>query len=147
MQGKYSIATNGIKAEDVSTVQVMENHEHIKALQDQIPPESAAINLKAKRKKAKGRWLKTIDLGVGFDSNGLLREVNAALMYFAQRQQHVSITKQITSVQVSTGLSRTMESIILDPPTLLLLSCQALLLSVRACVTTNITSVSAISTN
>lgn len=67
--GKYSIATNGIKAEDVSTVQVMENHEHIKALQDQIPPESAAINLRLK-KKAKGRWLKTIDLGVGFDSNG-----------------------------------------------------------------------------
>ena len=49
--GKYSIATNGIKAEDVSTVQVMENHEHIKALQDQIPPESAAINLKAKEEK------------------------------------------------------------------------------------------------
>ncbi len=86
--GKYSIATNGIKAEDVSTVQVMENHEHIKALQDQIPPESAAINLKLK-KKAKGRWLKTVDLGIGFDSNGLLRDVNAALMYFAQRQQHV----------------------------------------------------------
>ena len=61
LQGRYNLATEGIRAEDVATVQVMENHEHVKALQDQVPPESAAINLKLKD-KAKGVWTRSMDL-------------------------------------------------------------------------------------
>ena len=86
--GKYSIATNGIKAEDVSTVQVMETMNISRHCRIRYRLNRQLSNLRLK-KKAKGRWLKTIDLGVGFDSNGLLRDVNAALMYSAQRQQHV----------------------------------------------------------
>ena len=59
LQGRYNIATDGLKAEDVATVQVLENHEHMKVLQDQVPPESAAINLKLKE-KAKGVWTKSV---------------------------------------------------------------------------------------
>ena len=55
LQGRYKIAVDGLKADDVATVQVLENHEHVKALQDQVPPESAAINLRLKE-KAKGVW-------------------------------------------------------------------------------------------
>lgn len=50
LQGRYNLATQGVKAEDVATVQVMENHEHVRALQDQTPTERAAINLKLKDK-------------------------------------------------------------------------------------------------
>ena len=31
LQGRYNLATQGIKAEDVATVQVLENHEHIRS--------------------------------------------------------------------------------------------------------------------
>ncbi|MBQ0021217.1 MAG: TonB-dependent receptor [Bacteroidales bacterium] len=67
LQGRYNLATSGIKAEDVATVQVLEHHEHVRALQDQIPPESAAINLKLK-KKVKGVWTHSIHLGGGIQT-------------------------------------------------------------------------------
>lgn len=67
LQGRYNLATSGIKAEDVATVQVLEHHEHVRALQDQIPPESAAINLKLK-KKVKGVWTHNIHLGGGMEA-------------------------------------------------------------------------------
>lgn len=88
LQGRYTLATEGIKAEDVATVQVLENHEHIKALQDQVPPESAAINLKLK-KKAKGIWTGNADLGLGADGNGPLWDAGLQAMYFGKGRQHL----------------------------------------------------------
>lgn len=88
LQGRYGLATNGIKAEDVATVQVLENHEHIKALQDQVPPESAAINLKLKE-KAKGVWTKSMDLGAGAYGNGMLWDETLQAMYFGKGGQHM----------------------------------------------------------
>ena len=87
LQGRYNLATEGIKAEDVATVQVMENHEHVKALQDQLPPESAAINLKLKD-KAKGVWTKSMDLGAGGYADGPLWDATLQAMYFSSGEQH-----------------------------------------------------------
>lgn len=87
LQGRYNLATEGIKAEDVATVQVMENHEHVKALQDQVPPESAAINLKLKD-KAKGVWTKSMDLGAGGYADGPLWDATLQAMYFSSGEQH-----------------------------------------------------------
>ncbi len=87
LQGRYSLATEGIKAEDVSTVQVLENHEHVKALQDQVPPESAAINIKLKE-KAKGVWSKSFAVALGYDDK-VLWNTEANLMYFAKGRQHI----------------------------------------------------------
>ena len=87
LQGRYNIATEGIKAEDVATVQVLENHEHVKALQDQSLSESAAINLRLKD-KAKGVWTKSLGIGLGYDEN-ILWHCDANLMYFGGTHQHV----------------------------------------------------------
>ncbi len=87
LQGRYNLATSGIKAEDVATVQVLEHHEHVRALQDQIPPESAAINLKLK-KKVKGVWTHNIHLGGGYDDHPLW-DCDAYSMNFGTRDQHV----------------------------------------------------------
>ncbi len=87
LQGRYSLATEGIKAEDVSTVQVLENHEHVKALQDQVPPESAAINLKLKEKD-KGVWSKSLAVALGYDDK-VLWNTEANLMYFGKGRQHI----------------------------------------------------------
>ena len=87
LQGRYNLATSGIKAEDVATVQVLEHHEHVRALQDQIPPESAAINLKLK-KKVKGVWTHSIHLGGGYDDQPLW-DCDAYSMNFGTKGQHV----------------------------------------------------------
>ncbi|MCQ2222557.1 MAG: hypothetical protein MJZ35_02080 [Bacteroidaceae bacterium] len=87
LQGRYNLATSGIRAEDVATVQVLEHHEHVRALQDQIPPESAAINLKLK-KKAKGVWTHNIHLGGGYDDRPLW-DCDAYSMNFGTKGQHV----------------------------------------------------------
>lgn len=88
LQGRYNLASEGIKAEDVATVQVLENHEHVNVLQDQIPPESAAINLKLKD-KAKGVWTKSADLGVGGYAKGMLWDATLQTMYFNKTEQHL----------------------------------------------------------
>ena len=88
LQGRYNLATEGIKAEDVATVQVMENHEQVKALQDQVPPENAAINLKLKE-KSKGVWTRNADLGVGGYTEGPLWDATLQAMYFGKGKQHL----------------------------------------------------------
>ena len=88
LQGRYNLATQGIKAEDVATVQVLENHEHIRSRQDQTPPERAAINLKIKD-KAKGIWSKSADLGTGHNHDETLWEAMLQTMYFGKDKQHM----------------------------------------------------------
>lgn len=88
LQGRYNLATQGIKAEDVATVQVLENHEHVRALQDQVPSERAAINLKLKN-KVKGVWTKAADLGAGGYSDGALWDATLQAMYFGKGRQHL----------------------------------------------------------
>ena len=78
----------GIKAEDVATVQVLENHEHIRSRQDQTPSERAAINLKIKD-KAKGIWSKSVDLGAGHNHDETLWEAMLQTMYFGKGKQHM----------------------------------------------------------
>ena len=88
LQGRYNLATQGIKAEDVATVQVLENHEHIRSRQDQTPSERAAINLKIKD-KAKGIWSKSADLGAGHNHDETLWEAMLQTMYFGKDKQHM----------------------------------------------------------
>jgi len=87
LQGRYSIATEGIRPQDVATVQVLENHEHVKAMQDQVPPESAAVNLKLKD-KAKGIWSSYATAGAGGYEDGVLWEAALQTMYIGKRRQH-----------------------------------------------------------
>ena len=88
LQGRYNLATQGIKAEDVATVQVLENHEHIRSRQDQTPSERAAINLKLKD-KAKGIWSKSASLGAGLNLDETLWEAMLQTMYFGKGKQHM----------------------------------------------------------
>ena len=83
LQGRYNLATQSIKAEDVATVQVLENHEHAHALQDQMPSANAAINLKLKN-KAKGIWSQSVEVGSGAYAEGMLWKGIARAMYFGK---------------------------------------------------------------
>lgn len=54
--GQYGLATNNISHKDVKSVEVMENHQPVKALEGIEFPEEAGINLKLKD-DARSRWV------------------------------------------------------------------------------------------
>ena len=64
MGGSYGQAVNNVRAKDIASVQVLENHQPIKALKEISFSDKAAINLKLKD-KAKGTFASTMVLGAG----------------------------------------------------------------------------------
>jgi hypothetical protein len=90
LQGRYGIATKNIEAKDVSTVQVMENHQPIKALADKVISNAAAINLKLKD-SAKGKLILTALAGVGYEPTMWSAELTA--MHFAAGKQNMTTYK------------------------------------------------------
>ncbi|GKT33800.1 carboxypeptidase-like regulatory domain-containing protein, partial [Aduncisulcus paluster] len=53
--GRYGLATNNVHHQDVGSVEVMENHQPIKALEDISFSQNPAINIRLKE-DAKARW-------------------------------------------------------------------------------------------
>ena len=90
LQGRYAVATKNIEAKDVQSVQVLENHQAIKALKDKVISEQAAINLKLKE-SAKGVLTSNALLGAGLSPLLLSSEITA--MYFAKGKQNISTYK------------------------------------------------------
>lgn len=91
LQGRYGIATNNILAEDVATVQVMENHQSIKSLQGKQLTDNVAINLKL-RDNAKGTFAINAMAGGGF-GNGILWTPELVAMFFGRKRQNISLYK------------------------------------------------------
>ncbi|NDV95818.1 hypothetical protein D0T84_12985 [Dysgonomonas sp. 521] len=90
LQGRYGIATNNIEAKDVATVQVMENHQPVKALKGKEFSEDAAINLKLKD-SAKGTIIANAQVGVG--AAPLLWNNELTGMYIAKKMQNITTYK------------------------------------------------------
>ncbi len=62
--GQYGLATNNISHKDVKSVEVMENHQPVKALEGIEFPEEAGINIKL-NEGAKGKWVGVAKAGTG----------------------------------------------------------------------------------
>lgn len=62
--GQYGLATNNISHKDVKSVEVMENHQPVKALEGIEFPEEAGINIKL-NEDAKGKWAGVAKAGTG----------------------------------------------------------------------------------
>lgn len=62
--GQYGLATNNISHKDVKSVEVMENHQPVKALEGIEFPEEAGINIKL-TEGAKGTWVGVAKAGTG----------------------------------------------------------------------------------
>jgi hypothetical protein len=90
LQGRYGVATNNIEAKDVQSVQILENHQSIKALKDKVFSEQAAINLKLKE-SAKGVITSNALIGAGLSPFLWSGEITA--MYFAKGKQNISTYK------------------------------------------------------
>lgn len=90
MGGRYGVAVNNVRAKDIARVEVMENHQPIRAMEGLEYSPDAAINLRLKN-SAKGSLISTIQLGVGYKPwlwNGEL-----ALMYFTGKWQTMTTYK------------------------------------------------------
>jgi hypothetical protein len=91
LQGRYGIATNNVAANDVATVQVLEHHEPVKALEGLVAPsQTAAINLKLKE-EAKGRLSIMSKLGLG--AAPVQWENEVVPMIFAKNWQNITTYK------------------------------------------------------
>ncbi|MDE6787689.1 MAG: carboxypeptidase-like regulatory domain-containing protein, partial [Muribaculaceae bacterium] len=62
--GQYGLATNNISHKDVKSVEIMENHQPVKALEGIEFPEEAGINLKLKD-DARSRWVGVAQAAAG----------------------------------------------------------------------------------
>lgn len=91
MKGRYGIATNSIDPKNVGAVQVLENHQDIKALKGLQPEEQASINIRLKE-GVKGVFNLIATLGGGYANEALWS--NAAIAtYFKRDKQFLATYK------------------------------------------------------
>lgn len=84
MEGGYGTVNNSLPKDAVQKVEVMENHQPVKILQDKVPSENAALNVVLKKTVTMtGRG----EVGVGMDP--LLWNVKLTPMFFGQKNQWV----------------------------------------------------------
>jgi hypothetical protein len=88
--GKYGLATRNVPADAVSKVQVLENHQPIKALAQNTFSDQAAINLVLKD-GARSRWLSKAD--AGFGAAPFLWNDRLTLMRISRSQQNINLYK------------------------------------------------------
>ena len=91
MKGRYGIATNNIDPNSISTIEVLESHQDIKALKDLKPEERASINLKLKS-GVKGVFNLIATLGGGYEDK-LLWDNELIGTYFQRNCQLLSTYK------------------------------------------------------
>lgn len=90
LEQRYSLATKNLSPDDISTVQVYENHEPVKMLRDRSDSEQAALNIKLKE-GARAKWLKTIDFGIG--GFPFMYNATGTLARFARGNQSMIVGK------------------------------------------------------
>lgn len=88
--GRYGLAANTVHQEDVATVEVMENHQPIRALEDVSFSQSPAINLRLKS-RARSAWAGTLKAAGGV--NPALWHGELSLMRFAKEIQTLDTYK------------------------------------------------------
>ena len=94
--GKYSLATNNISYENIARVEVLENHQAIKALQGTGIDTGTAINLKLKD-GAKSAWNGNLLGKGGLAPNGGLWEAELFAARFSSKSQSATTLKSNNS--------------------------------------------------
>lgn len=88
--GQYGLATNNISHKDVASVEVMENHQPVKALEGIEFPEEAGINLRLKE-DARNRWVGVAQAAAGVQP--LLYDGSLYTMLIAPKSQNIITIK------------------------------------------------------
>lgn len=88
-QGGYELITSNIDASDISTIQVLDNYQGIKALVGKRSSDDVILNLKLSPKK-RGIWGVSLDLGLGY-GDGLETNSRIRSNYLARRAQFLGV--------------------------------------------------------
>ncbi|HIR61941.1 MAG TPA: carboxypeptidase regulatory-like domain-containing protein [Candidatus Coprenecus avistercoris] len=116
MGGRYGVAVNNVRARDISRVEVLENHQPIKALKDMEFSPDAAINLRLKD-GAKGSLIATLSLGGGYKPwmwNGEL----AIMLFTGKYQMMITVKSNNSGDDVSSELTSFYDSFQKEHPPL-----------------------------
>lgn len=89
MGGRYGVISENLRRQSVQTVQILENHEPIHALEAISLSDKAALNLVLKE-DVRSTWQATAKIGGGFMP--LLWDNEVAGMRFAKRTQDARVT-------------------------------------------------------
>lgn len=97
MGNNYSLASENINANKVKSVEVLTNHQKVKALRGVQFSDQAALNL-VLEEDAKNTWLGLLEAGVGTtlqrsDADRLLRDGRLMTMMFGGKMQSISMYK------------------------------------------------------
>ena len=95
-QGRYNLATSNISHENISRVDVIENHQPIKALKGKGVDTETAINLKLKE-EAKSVWSGNIQVEGGFSPDEALWESGLFAARFSAQSQSATTLKSNNS--------------------------------------------------
>ena len=95
LKGRYGIATRNISPDHIASVEILENHQAIKALKDLVPSDKTYINLKLKA-SSRGVFLLSAAAGGGYGDRGLWN-AEAAPMYFGHSSPARPTTPATTS--------------------------------------------------
>jgi len=85
LEGQYGIANKNLPYQDVGSVQILENHQPIKTLENVISSNNVSLNIKLKKKVTKTG---TAHTALGFTT--LLWDINFTPMFFSKRQQMIT---------------------------------------------------------
>jgi len=86
LESRYTLASDNLPSDAVQSVQVLENHQPIRALDKLIHPDNAALNIKLKHKiTATGQA--RLGAGVVPSPRGALWNANVSPMLFTKKQQ------------------------------------------------------------
>jgi len=91
MKGHYGIATNNLDPNNIATVQVLENHQDIKALEELRHEEQASINIRLKE-GVKGVFNLIAAIGGGYGDETLW-DNSAIATYFTRKTQFLATYK------------------------------------------------------
>ena len=82
--GRYNKITNNLQAQSVETVQLMQNHQPVRLLQNKISTEDVAMNIKLKA-EFRDKWMFTVRGGAGFSP--LLWDASVNAMQLSRKSQ------------------------------------------------------------
>jgi hypothetical protein len=83
---RYGVATNNISPDDVSSVEIMENHQPVKVLEGLEFSQQAGLNIKLKE-AARARWIGILNGGMG--AKPLLYDASVFAMRIARKWQNM----------------------------------------------------------
>ena len=89
LDDRYNIATNSIAADMVDKIQVLENHQSVKALQNAVLTDKVALNLSLKD-KARLRLMGMAEAGAGIKD---IRDITLNLMMFRKNYKAINAVR------------------------------------------------------